>query len=176
MEATSMTYKDARKTIQDGDIVFVRNKNTVSAKVVRVFTRSLYSHVGFAFWIEAAGKRRLMMVEAQGGAKRRIVNMSYYRENELDIIQAKEDWNIIGDQALSQLGLVSYGWGEAAYVGLRETLLKVFNVQIPRKDFPGEICSEYVARILKLKKQHISPQLLCEELLGMGYKERVQIR
>ena len=176
MEIKSVSYEEARNQIQDGDIIFVRNKQTLSARVVRTFTRSLYSHVGFAFWVEAAGKRRLMMVEAQGGARRRIVNMSYYRENELDIIAAQDDWNDIGSNALTKLGLVSYGWGEAAYVGLRETLLKVLNIRIARRDFPGEICSEYVARILKMKEIHISPQLLWEQLLTVGYKERLYVR
>jgi len=176
MEGKSMSYEEARSHIQDGDIVFIHNKNTIPAKIVRTFTRSEYSHVGFAFWVEAAGKRRLMMVEAQGSARRRIVNMSFYREVEMDVLSAKEDWNQIGSLALSKLGLVKYGWGEAAYVGLRETLLKVFNVRIPRKDFPGEICSEYVARNLKLKDIHISPQLLWEQMLTVGYKERLKIR
>ena len=103
MEIKSVSYEEARNQIQDGDIIFVRNKQTLSARVVRTFTRSLYSHVGFAFWVEAAGKRRLMMVEAQGGARRRIVNMSYYRENELDIIAAQDDWNDIGSNALTNL-------------------------------------------------------------------------
>ena len=66
--STTISYEKIRNYIKDGDVVFVANKSTIVAKVIQFFTRSRYSHVGFAFWIEAAGRDRLMMVEAQGGA------------------------------------------------------------------------------------------------------------
>lgn len=170
------SYVEARSLINDGDVVFIRNKNTIVAKAIRFFTKSKYSHVGFAFWIETAGRKRLMMVEAQGKANRRVVNMSFYAGVELDVIAAPRDWCEIGNVALGRLGQVEYSWLEAAYVGIREFLLKYFQIEIPRKDFPGEICSEYIARILKLPEKHISPQLLWEQLIKLKCEEKLHVR
>lgn len=169
-------YDEIRNLVKDGDVVFTSKRKTLVGWFIRLFTRSNYSHVGFAFWMHAAGQDRLMMVEAQGGAKRRIVNMSFYKDVDLDIMSAPKDWEEIGPAALEKLGLVEYGWLEAGYVGLREFLLKYLNIKIPEANLPGEICSEYVSRVLDLESQHISPQMLWEQLEKLGHKPRAFVR
>ena len=82
------TYEKAREHINDGDIVFIRDKVGPIVALIRFFTRSRYSHVGIAFWINTGGKKRLMFAEAQGGAKRRIVNISYYDSVNLDVVES----------------------------------------------------------------------------------------
>lgn len=170
------TYKEARDHINDGDIVFIRDKVGPLTSLVRFFTKSKYSHVGIAFWIHTAGKKRLMMVEAQGGAKRRIVNISYYDSINLDVIGAPKSWDEVGFNALDKLNKVSYGYIEALYVGLREFLLQYFDIKLKAFDLPGEICSEYVANVYSLPKKHISPNLLCKQLLELGYKHTIKVR
>lgn len=172
----SVSYAEGRNKIKDGDIVFVSNKETLTARVVQFFTQSPYSHCGFAFWVNIAGQRRLMMVEAQGSAKRRIVNMSNYRENELDIVRTKHKWTELAPKALDRLGLIKYGWMDAVYVGICESALKHLNIKLPHKDFPGEICSEFCARVMGMEQTHLSPQVLWEQLEKRDYKIRVIIR
>ena len=176
MDVPVVGYKLGRNLIDDGDIVFVRNKKTITARVIQFFTRSPYSHVGIAFWVEIEKQPRLMIVEAQGKTKRRILNMSFYSENQLDVIQAPKEWKFVYNKALEKLGKVDYGYFEAAYVGLREFLLQYFKITLPTKDLPGQICSEFVASVYDLKRVHISPALLAKELLNAGYKLKVKIR
>ena len=176
MDIPIVSYEDARNYIKDGDVVFISKKKRLSASIIRFFTHSNYSHVGFAFWAEIAGTRRLMMAEAQGGAKRRIVNMSFYKGIDLDIVKAPKDWSKMAPDALDRLGEVRYGWLEALYVGFRESILKTFGWMLPEHDLPGEICSEYCARLLDMPEMHISPQGLWEELIARGNELRVQVR
>ena len=167
-----ISYEEARKDIKDGDIVFVSSSSIV-ARIIRFFTFSKYSHAGIAFWATVSGRNRLFMVEAQGGAKRRIVNMSFYRGKRLEVVESPRQWSEYANQALDRLGEVEYGWLEAAYVGLREFLLKMTKyIKLPRLDMPGEICSVYLARMLDLPPTNMSPQLLFEHLTKAGYKVR----
>ena len=175
MEGKEYSYDEARKLIQSGDVVFVRNKKGIVASVIRMFTRSKYSHVGFAFWVEIEGRSRLMMLEAQGGAMRRIVNISFYKGLELDVIATPKPWNEVAPNAMESLGQVGYGWLEAGYVGIRELLMKTMGWTLPYKDLPGEICSEFVARMIELENPHISPQLLWE-MLEAENEIRVEVR
>lgn len=170
------SYSEARNSINDGDIVFIRNRQTLVSAVIRFFIRSKYSHAGFAFWAIIGEQKRLMIAEAQGGAHRRILNMSFYQADELDIIQAPKPWTSIVESALTKLGQVEYGWIEAYYVGIREFLLKYLNIKIPAINLPGEICSEYIADNLGLEERHISPQLLWENLLKIGHKHIIKVR
>jgi len=173
---TVSSYMDARELIQDGDIVFITDRSSPVAWLVRFFTRSRYSHVGIAFWMQTGGISRLMMAEAQGGTNRRIVNLSKYAQYNLDVIKAPGPWKRILGNALARLSDVPYGYMEAFYVGLVETALKYFDIELPRKDFNGEICSEYVAKMYNLPKKHISPQVLIEHLKELGHDVRVLVR
>jgi len=164
-----MTYREIRPEINDGDVIFV-NGQGLTSRIIGFITKSKFSHVGIAFWIESAGTRRLMMVEAQGGASRRIVNMSNYEGSNIHIIAAPRPWEEYAGPVLRSLGNVPYGWFDAIYVGVREFMLKYFNIKISTANFPGEICSEFVATQLQLPQIRISPQLLYEQLLTLGHK------
>ena len=171
-----VTYAQARSQIQSGDIVFIRNRTGLISRIIQFATKSHYSHVGIAFWLTTGDARRLMMVEAQGGTDRRVLNLSYYENEQLDIVSAPKPWKDVDETALSKLGKVPYGYVEAIYVGIREFLLKYFNVNIPREKFPGEICSEFVAHVYELPESNISPQLLYEELLQQGCEVKIEVR
>lgn len=172
MEKKVYSYEEVREKIQDGDIVFIRDKKGIWSKIIRFFTKSKFSHAGIAFWMSSGGHRRLMIVEAQGGAKRRIVNLSYHSEGKYVIIEGPKPWSDVNHIALDKLNKVSYGYFEALYVGIREFLLKYFDIKLKQFGFPGEICSEFIANVYGLPNKHISPQLLMENLLTMGQKTR----
>jgi cell wall-associated NlpC family hydrolase len=169
------SYKEARHKIQSGDVVFFKTSSIIGS-IIRFLTHSRFSHVGIAFWMETGRARRLMIVEAQGGARRRIVNMSYYSgSKEMDVIVPQVEWDVVNSRALARLGRVPYGWLEVVYVGFREFLLKYFGIKIKRIDFPGEICSEFVANVYSMPTRNISPQLLFEEMMNAGCEYRVKI-
>jgi len=176
MTVLTLPYDQARSLIIDGDIVFIKDSPSWVGSVIRFFTKSRYSHVGIAFWITTGGITRLMMVEAQGGSRRRIVNLSKYAGVELDIMKAPKPWPDVAPRALEHLSDVPYGYMEAAYIGIVEAMQQYFDVTLPRKNFNGEICSEFVARVLELPSQHVSPQALMDQLVEMGVKPGLLVR
>ena len=171
-----LSYEEARIQIESGDVVFIHGSKFRPLQYITMyFTDSPFAHVGLAFWmLTEKGDKRLMMVEAQGGARRRIINMSSYRDRKIDVVRAPCPWNEISDQALARLGKAHYGWIDAIYVGIREKLARY--IRLPTTHFSGEICSEYIARILKLPKVHISPQRLYDELHKLGFEIKLKVR
>lgn len=162
------TYNNVRDNIKNGDIVFMRNRTGILPWIIRLFTSSNYSHVGIAFWVVVEDSRRLMIAETQGGVNRRILNLSYYATSDMDIVEGPVDWKVYYDVALHNLGDTKYGWMDAIYIGFREFVVKKFNIRLPLKNFYGEICSEYVGRLLVKGLPNIqtsvSPQGLFEQI------------
>ena len=172
-----LTYSHNRSKIQSGDVVFLMNRGTRLHRLITYFTRSTHIHVGIAFWVNIQGTNHLMISEANGGAQRRIVNLSHYQDHDMDILSTKHDWEQIGTIALSHLGQVRYGWLQAAYIGIGELFQHLFAVGLPQIILPGEICSEFVANVLGLERNYLSPASLYSYLVDeLGYEIRVNIR
>lgn len=70
-----LMYERVRERIQDGDFLLFRGDRCFS-RVIQVWTRSVYSHVGVALWLEAGGVRRLCCIEALEGRGVQILPMS----------------------------------------------------------------------------------------------------
>lgn len=172
---SSKPYHQGRLDVRDGDIVFIHKTNSLISKVISFFTRGIVTHCGIAFWatVDESNERRLMIVEAQRFARRRILNMSYYANGEITIVVGPHSWTEYSGVALTQLGTVKYSWFDVIYVGLREFLGKW--VELPKLTFAGEICSEYVAKQLNREDTAISPQRLLDELIAEGNAIRVVI-
>lgn len=153
-------YEQAREQIQSGDVVFICNKGLLHHKLITWFTRSEHIHVGIAFWASIEGSAHLMITEANGGAQRRIVNLSHYKDHQMDILVGPVPWNNIKEDALERLGQVQYNWIQAGYVGVREKFHSAFGFSMPDIDMPGEICSERVADIFGFEDNHLSPAAL----------------
>ena len=142
-----MQYEQARQIIKDGDIVFIHGswKQPIQA-LIMFFTFSRFAHVCVAFWQDLGGEeKRLMCVESQGLAKRRILSLSFYKNKKMTIVSAPKAWDLVKEKALSRIGQVKYGYFEAVWVGLRQFFQKTLGVRLPRLDTAGEICSEFVA-------------------------------
>ncbi len=138
---TAIPYAQGRDLIQDGDIVFVADKKGILLpRLIRFFTDSIFSHVAIAFWIESEGVKRLMAVQAQGGNKRFVMNLSELDKCELWVVTPPKSWQAVAPTALAKLDRIPYGYFEAFYVGLREFLMTRFDITIPEKDFTGQIC------------------------------------
>lgn len=172
----TVSYQAGRSQIQDGDIVFMAHRHTIPAFLIRLFTRTKYSHCNMAFWIDTPAGKRLLAVEAQGGTTRRVINLSYYSTLcDMDVVSAPADWKtVVAPQALVALGHQKYGYLEAFYVGFREFLLKYLGIKIGEKHL-GEICSEFVARTNNMTDQQIGPGLLFDELNATGHQVKLSI-
>lgn len=164
-----LTYKEVRPYIEDGDIVFIHGswKHPINA-LIMWFTKSNFSHVCIAFKMTTGGVERLMCVEAQGSTKRRVLNLSFYDDRLITVIKAPVPWVNIQDRALGRIGVAKYNIITATYVGIREYMLKTFNIRLPSTSMRYEICSEFVADMLNLPETEISPQVLYEELMKIS--------
>lgn len=163
---TTVTYEQGRDLIKDGDVLFVANKRGIVLPfLIRWSTKSIFSHTAIAFWINTVAGPRLMAVQAQGGNKRFIQNVSALDKCEIHVVSSPAAWAQVAPKALVKLDKVPYGWFEALYVGTREFLMTRFNIKLKERDFTGEICSEFNARVLGLSDVNVSPQGLYEELL-----------
>ena len=165
MVISAISYAQGRDLIQDGDIVFVAHKKGIFLpQLIEFFTKSIFSHVAIAFWVETAGVKRLMAVQAQGGNKRFVMNLSALDKCQLYVVTPPKNWTTVAPNALVKLDQVKYGYMEALYVGFREFLMTRFNITLPERSFTGQICSEFVACMEGCSDVHISPEILFEEL------------
>lgn len=158
-----MKYEEARPLIQNGDIIFV-SKATMLSRIIEFFTNSKFSHVGIAFWVKVSNNDRLMILEAQGKTSRRILNLSFYKQNSFTVVRSNVPWVSYCDDALNGIGAVKYDYITAVYTGLRDTVLKHFNYRLPTFNLSGEICSEFVAKCLNLPFLDVSPQDVYSQL------------
>lgn len=159
-----MRYDQFREVARDGDILFlhVSRKNLLS-RLTSWFTKSEYTHAAFVFWY----KDRLMVVESTTHGGMRIITASHYEDRELDIVAAPKNWNDIGARVLEKSGTAKYGWFSAAYIGLREFMFTHFDIKLPEdKTNRNQACSEFVAEMLGLPDNDISPGMLMKYLRG----------
>src|SRR5271168_501712 len=106
---SAIPYTQGRDLIQDGDIVFVAHKKGILIpELIEFATKSIFSHVVIAFWTETMGVKRLMAVQAQGGNKRFIMNLSALDECQLYIVTSPKSWASTAAIALAELDKVKY--------------------------------------------------------------------
>jgi hypothetical protein len=166
----ALCYEEARAIIADGDVVFIRGswRSPIQA-LIMLFTASPYSHVCVAFWVDIGVEKRLMCIEAQTKARRRILALRCYDDLMMTVIAAPTPWNYVREDALSKVGKATYGLGEAIYIGVCELLFRLTKIRLPVKPPSREYCSTFVADLYQLPIKSGSPQALYEQLLAVSY-------
>jgi hypothetical protein len=170
------TYEEVANYIKDGDIVFVRNRGTFVHWLISLFTKAPQVHVGIAFWVDIHTVKHLMVIDANGGQRRKLVSLSHYKDHEMDILRAPYDWEKVVHYALEHLGEKEYSWIEAAYIGISEMAERTINFHLPELDFGSEICSKFVAELVGLDQHRVSPAKLYRMLRMRGIQVRVKVR
>lgn len=167
-----LPYDKAREVIQDGDIIFFKGKRKYWLHtLIMTSTHSNLFHVGIAFWVGEGENRRCLLVEAHGSTPRRIVTLSFYEEYEMVVVTPPIQWKEASTAAFQKIGTAKYGYLSAFYIGLRDIMLRYFDYKLPARDFPREVCSEFVAKVYQFVDPIISPQRLYD-ILMMDQKER----
>src|SRR5271165_4356099 len=172
-----LSYDQVRSSIQDGDIIFFKGNFSIKHPVdslIMLVTGSPFVHCNIAFWCDIGGQQRLMAVEAQGMTDRRILNLSFYKDRQLCVVKAQADWNSMSSDALSRVATQKYGYFTAVYAGLRDLFVRVCGWRLPKLNHPGEICSEFVARLEGLSETDISPADLYTALLSRVVAQKPQ--
>src|SRR6476646_6406690 len=145
----NLSYEEYRNIAKDGDVIFLRGSQTsLIQRLIMFATGSVHCHVAFAFWVMINDRPRLMLVESQGNTRRRILTASYYKARTIDVIRAPIPWGQICDNALSEVGQAKYSKLDAIWVGIRELAWNEFKIHLPMINKRGEICSEFIARLV----------------------------
>src|SRR5574343_807626 len=166
-------YNEIRNDIQNGDILFFDSKPFhLLQQTIRLFTGSKKIHVGIAYWIQENDISRLMVIEAQGGSNRRIVNIGVYSGYVMTVVkQQLKTWNEMR-YCLDRIGIIKYSYTTALIAGVNDLIKQYFGKKLIISDkFKGEICSEFVARVLDLPDTIISPGNLYDYLITTNCKE-----
>lgn len=148
-----MRYEDARDAIETGDLLFLRGR-LLHSHLIQVWTRSVYSHVGVAVWIQVGSIRRLFVVEALEGKGVRLYPLSRYISagEDVDWFAVKEpgyDRTKAAAWALAQVGLkYASPWQMLRSFGLI-TKWVCDHLGLPTKiDSNRWFCSCYAVRLL----------------------------
>ncbi len=161
-----MQYNEIRNNIQNGDVLFFDSRPyNLLQQTIRLFTGTKKVHVGIAYWIVENDISRLMVIEAQGGSNRRIVNIGAYCGYNMTVV--KQQLKLWKDMryCLDRIGIIKYSYTTALIAGVNDLIKQYFGKKIIISDkFKGEICSEFVARVLDLPDTIISPGNLYDYL------------
>lgn len=162
------SYMHLRTKIKNGHLVFF-GAHTWKQKLITFFTGGSFSHCGLAVWLTDGVEDRLMLVEATHGG-RRIVSLSSYCTRPFTVIDINLPYCEIANEALSQTGMVAYGYFDLLTIGVRDLMLRLgLKSHLPNTE--GEVCSEFLAHTLKdagveLSDLLLSPTDLFVELEG----------
>jgi hypothetical protein len=78
----TMNYKEARKYIDNGDMIAVRTAHNWINRATQFFTRSPYTHAGLAIWIDGG----LYIAELNGG-RNHLTPMSQLEDLDFDVFK-----------------------------------------------------------------------------------------
>lgn len=125
-------YRDIRKTLKSGDLVFYSSHNGFGDKVIKWWSKSRYSHVG-VLWVIA---NRIFLMEASAFGGVRLVPLSL-RMPDL-IVKMDLKWNKDAEMQAMEHIMEKYSFVDAVKAGLKENYSQT-----------GWICTEYAASIVK---------------------------
>jgi hypothetical protein len=119
-----MNYQEALNNIETGDLIAVKGTEGFLTPFTRFFTRSDYTHVGIAYWMNG----KLWMVEINGG-KNHLIPMTQLADEKFDVFKCP-----IEDKARVEVAIelslkdkIPYGYLALFVVGLINYLrIKVF--------------------------------------------------
>ncbi len=147
-----MLYDETRLRIGNGDLLFFRGR-FLHSRVIQRFTRSVYSHVGIALWVQADGRRRLCVIEALEGHGVRVFPLREYLERGEAI-----DWFQLVDESIDRDRVAGWAldkWG-LAYASARQLFRSFITIPLcnwlglpTRIDRNRWFCSYYAAQALR---------------------------
>jgi hypothetical protein len=135
-----MNYDEVRDKIKTGDVISVRAKNGIIADMIRLVTRSPYSHSGIAIWLGDG----LWMAEINSGHNH-LVPLSQYQYMDFDVFECPADRDRTQVEILQSLRFrIDYGILSFFMIGYAT----VFGAKGRFTTRKAKVCSEYVQTIL----------------------------
>lgn len=169
------TYDDIRNQIKNGDLIHLYRADkplprTVLHWVINFFTGSPIYHNVVALWVTTdGGVRRLMCVESHIKGGKRIVPLSMYANERMEVqpLPDHASFDAMEPTLMARVGQQRYGIFDFITIGLRE----FFGIKIG--DAGGQVCSEMAAEAwisggVGLPGTLLSPGRLRGELIKLG--------
>lgn len=168
-------YDEAREHLQTGDLIALRSRKGLAAWLIRLVTRSPYTHTGVAIWVGS----RLLVVETRNGPAS-LVPLSQYQPHDFDVFTAPVDEtsrvfgrNVILDTLGNE---IPYAYGDLVRIALHELL----GVPLPKHPPDRLICSalsELVYRRLGWAPQGLPSIPTPRDLVtAIGAAPRMEVR
>lgn len=165
-----MTYTEATRVIEDGDIIFIHGHPYDLIQAVIMFTTgSRFSHCMIAYRVKICGKNTVMCVEAQGSTKRRVVPLSFYQDSTMTIVAAPRRWDAVKHVALRDIGVAKYDMLRAIYIGISEYVRRRWQFNLPPLRRLNEVCSDFCGDVYGIAETG-SPQVLYEQLMDLTFE------
>ena len=143
---------DTDVDIPSGSIVFFTPSDFIGDEIAEI-TKSSFCHVAIAFKDETG---KSLIIECQGGTDKRVVDMDFYKGRIVSVITGY-DWHALRDKAMQGLGSQNYDYIECALAGLKD-LFREYGVNWSLKSHSsGHICSTFVAQVLGVSDEIVSP-------------------
>jgi hypothetical protein len=105
-----MKFATALPHIRTGD-VFAFRGTALHSRLIQLWTRSVYSHVGIALWVQADSTRRLCVLEALEPVGVRLFPMDVY----LELCRRQGvlvDWYTVTDPTIDRDKVAAYALGQ----------------------------------------------------------------
>jgi len=129
------SYPNARDLIQSGDLIAVRNRKGLAAWLIKLVTRSPYTHTGVAIWLGG----RLMVAETEQGPGS-LVPVSQYADVDIDVFSSPigQVAHVARSAVFEVLGTrITYAWSDLLRIWLHEW----FRIPLPKAQADARICS-----------------------------------
>lgn len=136
-------YSEARKSIENGDIVFMAGDKSLIGKIIALVTKSDIYHVGIACWMQAPNGKDILCSVEQWYGGRRIVNLAHYAYgSKLYVVKNPvQRFSSYMDELIENTGS-AYGNVDFINAGVYD----LFGIKSKNRN--GEICSEMIMRII----------------------------
>jgi hypothetical protein len=180
-----MTFEEARALIKNGDAINIYRPEAWSIKtplysLISFMTGSQIYHCVVAMWMTTPnGTPRLMCVEANLFAGKRIVPLSIYMTRRMEVMPwpAQYAFSKMEENLVARVAQQPYGMFSFMLIGLRE----FFGIKRAAKHIgKGQVCSELVSAAwieggFPFNDEVVSPGKLKGEMMSLGVSPSIVI-
>lgn len=169
-------YEHVVEHVKSGHLLFFKPSGLTSRAITAV-TSGDFSHVGMCVLMNDGVYDWPMVVEASSGG-RRVVSLSSYADRSFVAVNLGLDYAQVAEFAIKPTGSVKYGTLDFIKIGIKELALR-FGGTLWMPDSQGEVCSEFIAKLLQQYKMPnlvigntlLSPSMLFEKVWPPGVRE-----
>jgi len=169
-------YEQVVEHVKSGYLLFFKPSGLTSRAITAV-TGGNFSHVGMCVKMNDGVFDWPMVVEASAGG-RRVVSLASYAHRSFVAVNIGLDYSQVAEFAIKPTGSIRYGTPDFIKIGIKELILR-FGGTVWLPDSEGEVCSEFIAKMIQQCKLPnlvigntlLSPSMLFDKVWPPGVRE-----